>query len=65
MPWWYTTLKSAELLGVAPWELSGDYVPRWLWQEWALIANAADQNVSVYLQWRSKRDSEFYGSLGM
>lgn len=65
MPWWYTTIKSGKYLNVAPWDLVGDFVPRWLWQDWALIAQAADANAETYFHWKAKRDQEFHARLGM
>jgi len=45
-PDWYPLLKAARFLGVPPWELAGRPL---VWQQWALVAEAAEQEAKVEL----------------
>lgn len=60
MPEWYTVIRAARYLGVAPWDLA---VQAAAWTDYALMAEAAEKGAEAYRQWRARSDQAFYGGM--
>jgi hypothetical protein len=51
MPDWYPTVRAARYLGVSPWDLMDQPMA---WQQWALMAEAADNEAQEALSKQGK-----------
>jgi hypothetical protein len=58
LPDWYRTLKAAQVLGVAPWDLVEKPL---IWQEWALAASYVEDFVRKEQQGRTAQKAKAGG----